>query len=100
VVRALDGSTGSAGARVSLPDGAVLAAAGRTVGYALAYGSSGGRSTLVAFDLSSGRTLWQHAAQLQVYAWSGRLVDVDVDGVARELVSPERLAVPTGSGGG
>jgi len=100
VVRALDGSTGSAGARVSLPDGAVLAAAGRTVGYALAYGSSGGRSTLVAFDLSSGRALWEHAAELQVYAWAGRLVDVDVDGVARVLVSPERLAVPTGSSGG
>ncbi|KQS22625.1 hypothetical protein [Frigoribacterium sp. Leaf186] len=99
VVRALDGATGSAGARVSLPDGAVLAAAGRTVGYALAYGSSGGRSTLVAFDLSSGRPLWQHAAQLQVYAWAGRLVDVDVDGVARELVAPDRVAVPPGSAG-
>jgi hypothetical protein len=96
VVRSLDGDSGSAGARVSLPDGAVLAAAGRTVGYALAYGSSGGRSTLVAFDLSSGRTLWRHAAQLQVYAWAGRLVDVDVDGVARELVSPVPSTVPPG----
>ncbi|WAC50945.1 PQQ-binding-like beta-propeller repeat protein [Frigoribacterium sp. SL97] len=100
VVRALDGSSGSAGARLSLPDGAVLAAAGRTVGYALAYGTSGGRSTLVAFDLSSGRALWEHAAELQVYAWAGRLVDVDVEGVARVLVSPERLAVPTVSSGG
>ena len=54
----------------------------------------------MAFDLSSGRALWEHAAELQVYAWAGRLVDVDVDGVARVLVSPERLAVPTGSSGG
>ena len=100
VVRALDGSTGSAGSRVSLPDGAVLAAAGRTVGYALAYGSSGGRSTLVAFDLSSGRALWQHAAELQVSVWAGRLVDVDVEGIARELVSPERSTVVHDSTGG
>jgi hypothetical protein len=53
----------------------------------------------VAFDLSSGRPLWQHAAQLQVYAWAGRLVDVDVDGVARELVAPDRVVVQPGSTG-
>jgi len=100
VVRTLDGSTGAATTRLSLPDGAVLTAAGRTVGYALAYGSSGGRSTLVAFDLSSGRQLWQHAAPLQVYAWAGRLVDVDVDGVARVLVSPGPTGVVPGSSAG
>ena len=87
-VRALDGRTGAQRYGAGLPDDAVLVAAGRTVGYALAFGVSGARSTLVAFDLDDGRVLWEHAAQLQASAWAGRLVEVDVDGTLRVLVGP------------
>lgn len=94
-VRALDGATGSTVATIPLPDGAVPVAASRTVGYALAFGSSGGRSTLVAFDLASGDTLWSYAGQLQVATWAGSFVEVDVDGVARRLVAPSpEVVVP------
>lgn len=87
-VRALDGVTGAQRYAVGLPDDALLVAAGRTVGYALAFGVSGARSTLVAFDLDDGGVLWTHAAQLQVSVWAGRLVDVDVDGSLRVLADP------------
>ncbi|WP_423918198.1 PQQ-binding-like beta-propeller repeat protein [Frigoribacterium sp. 2-23] len=92
-LRALSGGSGGELFRSSLPDGSVLVAAGRTVGYALAYGTSGGRSQLIAFDLDDGRRLWSHTAELQAYAWAGRLVDIDVSGVARELTAPEARVV-------
>ncbi len=87
-LRVLDGEDGAATAVARLPRGAVPVATGRTVGYALAYGSSGGRSTVVAFDRSSGDRLWVYAGRLQVSFWGGGLVDVDVDGVAHELTGP------------
>ncbi|MBD8702405.1 PQQ-binding-like beta-propeller repeat protein [Frigoribacterium sp. CFBP 13712] len=94
-VVALDGETGAARATIALPDGAVLVAASRTVGYALAFGSSGGRSTLVGFDLATGETLWSFAGQLQIGTWAGRFVEVDVDGVARLLEGTTRNVVAT-----
>jgi outer membrane protein assembly factor BamB len=94
-VVALDGDTGAARATIALPDGAVVVAASRTVGYALAFGSSGGRSTLVGFDLATGETLWSFAGQLQIGTWAGRFVEVDVDGVARLLEVTERNVVAT-----
>jgi hypothetical protein len=93
-VEALDGATGRTLARFDLPTGAVLAAVGRTVGYALAYGSSGGRSTVVAVDLATGERLWTHTGQLQVAIWAGHPVDVDVEGRADELTVPEARVVP------
>jgi len=94
-VRSLDGATGLEAYGVALPDDALLVASGRTVGYALAFGVSGARSTLVAFDLSDGTVLWRHAAQLQASAWAGRLVDVDVDGTVRVLAGDgARVATP------
>ena len=95
-VQALDGATGRTLTRFDLPNGAVLAAVGRTVGYALAYGSSGGRSTVVAYDLASGERLWTHTGQLQVSIWAGHPVDVDVEGRAGELAAPEARVVPGG----
>jgi len=92
-LRALDGHDGAATAVAELPGGAVPAATGRTVGYAFAYGSSGGRSTVVAFDRSSGERLWVYQGRLQVSFWAGVLVDVDVDGVAHELTVPAAPAV-------
>jgi len=92
-LRTLDGATGTTRAVAELPGGAVPAAAGRTVGYALAYGSSGGRSTVVAFDLASGERLWVYPGRMQVAFWGGRLIDVDVDGVAHELVDADRPRV-------
>jgi hypothetical protein len=88
VLRSLDARDGTATATAELPGGAVPAATGRTVGYAFAYGSSGGRSTVVAFDRSSGDRLWVYQGRLQVSFWGGVLVDVDVDGVAHELKGP------------
>jgi outer membrane protein assembly factor BamB len=73
----------------------VVVAASRTVGYALAFGSSGGRSTLVGFDLATGETLWSFAGQLQIGTWAGRFVEVDVDGVARLLEVTARNVVAT-----
>lgn len=93
-VLALDGATGRTSAHFELPTGAVLAAAGRTVAYALAYGSSGGRSTVVAVDLETGERLWTHTGQLQVSVWAGRPVDIDVDGRANQLTAPEARVVP------
>jgi outer membrane protein assembly factor BamB len=87
-LRVLDGGDGAARSVAELPGGAVPAATGRTVGYAFAYGSSGGRSTVVAFDRSSGERLWVYQGRLQVSFWAGVLVDVDVDGVAHELTVP------------
>ena len=92
-LRVLDGTDGAARSVVELPGGAVPAATGRTVGYAFAYGSSGGRSTVVAFDRSSGERLWVYQGRLQVSFWGGALVDVDVDGVAHELTGPEASEV-------
>jgi hypothetical protein len=92
-LRALDGDDGAATAVAELPGGAVPAATGRTVGYAFAYGSSGGRSTVVAFDRSSGERLWVYQGRLQVSFWAGVLVDVDVDGVAHELTGPAAPSV-------
>jgi len=92
-VRGLDGASGSVTTRLELPNGAALVAAGRTVGYALAYGSSGGRSSVIGFDLATGERLWRYSGQLQVSVWSGTLVDIDVDGVAHELTAPEARVV-------
>ena len=92
-LRVLDAADGASRSVVELPGGAVPAAAGRTVGYAFAYGSSGGRSTVVAFDRSSGDRLWVYQGRLQVSFWGGVLVDVDVDGVAHELTGPAATEV-------
>ncbi|GAA4664907.1 outer membrane protein assembly factor BamB family protein [Frondihabitans cladoniiphilus] len=84
-VTAIDGRTGAIRFRTPVPAGASVSAAGQTVGYALAYGISGSRSSVIAFDLSSGKRLWTHAAQQQVQVWGGHLIDIGVDGAARRI---------------
>lgn len=84
-VVALDGGTGRERYRADVPAGSYVVATGQTVGYVLAYGISGSRTTMIAFDLSSGRRLWSRASQLQVSVWGGHLVDVGLDGLVRRL---------------
>jgi hypothetical protein len=81
----LDAKTGREKFRAGVPPGSTVVAAGRSVGYALAYGVSGSRSNVIAFDLSSGHTLWTHASQLQLVLWGGHLIDIDNDGLGRRL---------------
>jgi outer membrane protein assembly factor BamB len=81
----LDGATGRQKFVVQVPAGSSMVAAGRTVGYALAYGLTGSSSNLIAIDLSSGRRLWTDSAQLQFALWGGHLIDIGVDGFARQL---------------
>lgn len=80
---ALDGSSGRVRFRTPVPSGTSVVAAGHTVGYALSYGVTGSRTTVVAFDVSSGRRLWTRTSTLQVGVWGGHLIDVGVDGLAR-----------------
>ncbi|MGA1812448.1 PQQ-binding-like beta-propeller repeat protein [Frondihabitans sp. 4ASC-45] len=81
----LEGATGRERYRADVSSGSYVVATGQTVGYVLAYGISGSRTTMIAFDLSSGRRLWSRASQLQVSLWGGHLVDVGLDGLVRRL---------------
>lgn len=83
-VSELDGETGRVRFRTSLPRGAEVVGQSTATGYALGTSSATGASTLLAFDLASGRTLWTlKRGELDV--WGGRLVEITSQGVAREL---------------
>jgi len=93
-VVAVDVATGGERFRADVPREARLRAASRTVGYAFSARSQTGRETAVtAFDLADGRPLWdltRDDGDLQF--WGGSLVRLDVDGTARRLVDPVRVA--------
>ncbi|BDZ51222.1 hypothetical protein GCM10025867_34630 [Frondihabitans sucicola] len=84
-VVAIDGKTGRQRFSADVPAGSYVVAAGHTVAYALAYGISGSRSSVIALDVSSGKRLWTHSSQLQLSLWGGHLIDVGMDGLARRL---------------
>lgn len=86
-ITALDGRSGRPRFTAEVPPGSVVVAAGQTVVYALAYGFSGSRSSVVALDASSGKRLWTHSSQVQLSLWGGHLIDVGMDGLARQLSS-------------
>ncbi|WP_344793659.1 PQQ-binding-like beta-propeller repeat protein [Frondihabitans peucedani] len=84
-VSELDGESGRVRFQTSLPRGAAVVGQSTATGYALGTSSATGASTLLAFDLASGRTLWT-LSRGQLDVWGGRPVEITRRGVARELV--------------
>ncbi|WP_162269018.1 PQQ-binding-like beta-propeller repeat protein [Frondihabitans sp. PAMC 28766] len=81
----LDGATGATRATAVIPRGSDVVAESIATGFALDASTARGRSSLTAFDLSSGRTLWSISAGT-IQHWGARFVEIDATGVAYELV--------------
>jgi len=90
----IDGATGRVRFSTTVPRGADIVGQSVATGYALGMSSASGASTLTAFDLDSGRTLWT-ISRPELSVWGGQLVEITPSGAARALVAPG-----TGSGRG
>lgn len=85
-VSELDGDTGRVRFVTHLARGATIVGQAAATGYALTTSASDGESTLTAFDLDSGRTLWTLTRE-RLDVWGGHPVEITAGGVVRELGS-------------
>ncbi|MCU1527177.1 MAG: hypothetical protein JWP75_940 [Frondihabitans sp.] len=83
-VTVFDGATGQPRFTANIPRGADIVGEGTTTGYTLDSTSPAGMSTLMAFDLDSGLTLWS-LTEPDLELWGGHLVQISANGVAQEL---------------
>jgi outer membrane protein assembly factor BamB len=83
----IDGENGRVRFVTSVPRGADIVGQSVATGYALGSSSASGDSTLTAFDLDSGRTLWS-ISRPDLGVWGGELVEITSSGLARALVDP------------